>query len=202
MIGIAALTTNGAKEPRSCPQSRWSNIHLHRSNYATVPVHNEGRALGFLHVVNAEALGEEVAAIFERFTSGYHFYLEDLRSGESVELDHSVLTLSAYAAGLGLILSLPFAVADWRWPAINELPLLLSMGATGLCTLVFYTRGMQLGDAVAMAPANAAGRGDHDRLPGRWRGAACLSPTDPMPCRTASRRPYRSFGRGSEMGRP
>lgn len=66
--------------------------------------------------------------------------------------DHSVLTLSAYAAGLGLILSLPFAVADWRWPTMNQLPLLLSLGATGLCTLVFYTRGMQLGDAVAMAP--------------------------------------------------
>ncbi len=66
--------------------------------------------------------------------------------------DNSVLTLSAYAAGLGLIFSLPFAVADWRWPAMNQLPLLLSLGATGLCTLVFYTRGMQLGDAVAMAP--------------------------------------------------
>lgn len=27
-----------------------------------------------------------IEAIFERFTTGYHFYLEDLRSGESVEL--------------------------------------------------------------------------------------------------------------------
>jgi hypothetical protein len=27
-----------------------------------------------------------IAAIFERFTSGYHFYLEDLRSSESVEI--------------------------------------------------------------------------------------------------------------------
>lgn len=66
--------------------------------------------------------------------------------------DHSVLTLSVYAAGLGLIFSLPFAAEGWRWPEIGQLPLLLGLGATGLSTLVCYTRGMQLGDAVAMAP--------------------------------------------------
>lgn len=66
--------------------------------------------------------------------------------------DHSVLTITAYGAGLGLILSLPFVVTDVRWPAWHQLPVLLGLGAAGLCTLVCYTRGMQLGEAVVMAP--------------------------------------------------
>ncbi len=66
--------------------------------------------------------------------------------------NHSVLTLTAYAAGLGLIFCLPFTAMDWRWPEIGQIPLLLGLGGTGLCTLVCYTRGMQLGEAAAMAP--------------------------------------------------
>ena len=66
--------------------------------------------------------------------------------------DHSVLTITAYGAGLGLILSLPFVVTDFRWPEWHQLPVLLGLGAAGLCTLVCYTRGMQLGEAVVMAP--------------------------------------------------
>ena len=66
--------------------------------------------------------------------------------------DHSVLTITAYGAGLGLILSLPFVVTDFRWPESHRLPVLLGLGAAGLCTLVCYTRGMQLGEAVVMAP--------------------------------------------------
>jgi drug/metabolite transporter (DMT)-like permease len=66
--------------------------------------------------------------------------------------DHSVLTISAYGSGLGLLLSIPFVVTDFRVPEWDQLPVLLGLGAAGLCTLVCYTRGMQLGEAVAMAP--------------------------------------------------
>lgn len=97
----------------------------------------DGLTMGWPH---AMALG---AALFAALS---------ILSVKRLSRDHSVLTLSVYAAGLGLILSLPFAVVGWRWPAINQLPLLISVGAVGLCTLVCYTRGMQLGDAVVMAP--------------------------------------------------
>ena len=46
-----------------------------------------------------------IAAIFERFTSGYHFYLEDLRSGESVELGER----AAWPIGSCFKLAVPLA---------------------------------------------------------------------------------------------
>lgn len=66
--------------------------------------------------------------------------------------DHSVLTLTTYAAGLGLILSTPFAATVWVPPAVGHLPALLGVGVFGLATLWCYTRGMQLGQALVMAP--------------------------------------------------
>jgi drug/metabolite transporter (DMT)-like permease len=66
--------------------------------------------------------------------------------------DHSVVTLTVYAVGLGVILSSPFAIAVWRWPTSAELPVLLGVGAASLVTLLCYTRGMHLGEAVVLAP--------------------------------------------------
>jgi drug/metabolite transporter (DMT)-like permease len=66
--------------------------------------------------------------------------------------DHSVLTLTTYAAGLGLILSVPLAVPVWTPLALPDVPMLIGLGIAGLTTLYCYTQGMQQGDAALMAP--------------------------------------------------
>lgn len=66
--------------------------------------------------------------------------------------DHSVLTLTAYAAGLGLVFSVPLVVPVWTPPALADWPMLVGLGTAGLATLYCYTRGMQQGDAALMAP--------------------------------------------------
>jgi len=97
----------------------------------------EGLDVGWPHLI---ALG---AALFAALS---------ILSVKRLSRDHSVLTISAYGAGLGLILSLPFVASDFRWPEWNQLPVLLGLGAAGLGTMVCYTRGMQLGETVVMAP--------------------------------------------------
>ena len=66
--------------------------------------------------------------------------------------DHSVLTLTTYAAGLGLVFSVPLALPVWTPPALTDLPLLIGLGIAGLATLYCYTQGMHNGDAALMAP--------------------------------------------------
>lgn len=66
--------------------------------------------------------------------------------------DHGALTLMAWAAVLGFLLSMPFAIIDWRWPSLIDLGLLALMGILGLVTQAFYIKGMSMGDAAAMAP--------------------------------------------------
>ena len=66
--------------------------------------------------------------------------------------DHSVTVLMVWSAVLGLVLSIPLAVLEWRWPEPVDLALLAAMGVLGLVTQVCYIKGMALGDAAAMAP--------------------------------------------------
>ncbi|MCX7359543.1 MAG: DMT family transporter [Alphaproteobacteria bacterium] len=66
--------------------------------------------------------------------------------------DHSVTVLMVWSAVLGLVLSIPLAVIEWRWPEPMDLALLAAMGVLGLVTQVCYIKGMALGDAAAMAP--------------------------------------------------
>lgn len=66
--------------------------------------------------------------------------------------DHSVKVLMVWSAVLGLVLSIPLAVIEWRWPGPFDLALLAAMGVLGLVTQVCYIKGMALGDAAAMAP--------------------------------------------------
>jgi drug/metabolite transporter (DMT)-like permease len=66
--------------------------------------------------------------------------------------DHSLTAITAWGAILGLVLSLPLALLDWRWPSLPDFGLLTLMGAFGLGAQVCYIRGMTLGDAAAMAP--------------------------------------------------
>lgn len=68
--------------------------------------------------------------------------------------DHSPFTLLVWAAGLGLVFSLPPALFSWRWPGPVDLLLLGIMGVLGVATQACYIKGMQIGDAAAMAPVD------------------------------------------------
>lgn len=66
--------------------------------------------------------------------------------------DHSTTTLMAWAAVLGLVLSIPPALFVWRWPTTPDLLLLSCMGILGSVTQACYMKGMAAGDAARMAP--------------------------------------------------
>lgn len=66
--------------------------------------------------------------------------------------DHSPTVLLVWAATLGLGLAIPGALLTWRWPEPLDLGLLCLMGVTGTITQACYIKGIQLGDAAAMAP--------------------------------------------------
>lgn len=66
--------------------------------------------------------------------------------------DHSPFVLLVWSAVLGLVFALPPALFVWRWPAPVDLLLLAAMGVIGTFTQACYIKGMQIGDAAAMAP--------------------------------------------------
>jgi len=66
--------------------------------------------------------------------------------------DHSPTVLLVWAVTLGLVLSIPGAIIDWKWPTPVDLALLALMGVFGTITQGCYIKGMQIGDAAAMAP--------------------------------------------------
>ncbi|THD74589.1 MAG: DMT family transporter [Phenylobacterium sp.] len=90
--------------------------------------------------------------------------------------DHSPMVLLVWAASLGLLFSLPGAVLAWHWPSGRDLVLLAAMGAIGTLNQWTYIKGMQIGDAAAMAPIDytrlvmAVGAGFllFHELPGVW----------------------------------
>ena len=66
--------------------------------------------------------------------------------------DHSPFTLLVWSAVLGLAFSIPPALIVWRWPEPFDQILLACMGVFGTITQACYIKGMQIGDAGAMAP--------------------------------------------------
>jgi drug/metabolite transporter (DMT)-like permease len=66
--------------------------------------------------------------------------------------DHSPFTLLVYSAVLGIVFATPPALFVWRWPGAFDLFLLAVMGVLGVVNQACYIKGMQIGDAAAMAP--------------------------------------------------
>lgn len=66
--------------------------------------------------------------------------------------DHTTLTLMAWSAVLGFVLTIPGALIAWRTPSLMDLALLSAMGILGLMTQACYIKGMAEGDAMVMAP--------------------------------------------------
>ena len=98
--------------------------------------------------------------------------------------DHPPFVLLVYSAVLGFIFALPGAFIQWRWPSPGDLGLLAMMGVIGTITQGCYIKGMQIGDAAAMAPidytrlvfAAVAGFILFSEVPGVWTlaGAAIV----------------------------
>lgn len=90
--------------------------------------------------------------------------------------DHPPFVLLVYSAVLGFIFALPGAFIQWRWPEPADLGLLAAMGVMGTITQGCYIKGMQVGDAAAMAPidytrlvfAAVAGFVLFSEVPGVW----------------------------------
>lgn len=66
--------------------------------------------------------------------------------------DHGTFVLLVWSAMLGLVFAIPPALFVWRWPSPVDLALLAAMGVIGTVTQACYIKGMQIGDAAAMAP--------------------------------------------------
>jgi drug/metabolite transporter (DMT)-like permease len=66
--------------------------------------------------------------------------------------DHTPFTLLVYAAVLGVVFAIPPALFVWAWPTWPDFLLLCLMGILGMATQACYIKGMQIGDAAAMAP--------------------------------------------------
>jgi drug/metabolite transporter (DMT)-like permease len=66
--------------------------------------------------------------------------------------DHSAFVILVYSAVLGVVFAAPPALFVWRWPHPLDLVLLIIMGVLGVGTQACYIKGMQIGDAAAMAP--------------------------------------------------
>lgn len=66
--------------------------------------------------------------------------------------DHSVTVILVWSAVLGLVLAIPGAILTWRVPNWTDFALLCAMGAIATANQFCYVKGMQAGDAAAMAP--------------------------------------------------
>lgn len=66
--------------------------------------------------------------------------------------DHTTMTLMAWSAVLGFLLTIPGALVAWRTPSLPDLLLLSCLGILGLVNQACYIKGMAEGDAMVMAP--------------------------------------------------
>lgn len=66
--------------------------------------------------------------------------------------DHSPLSVMIWGVVLGWMFSIPGALLAWRWPAPSDFGLLCLMGVLSTINQAMFIRGMQAGDAAAMAP--------------------------------------------------
>lgn len=73
-------------------------------------------------------------------------------SAKSMTSSHGTLTLLVWASVLGAALSLPPALAEWRWPSLLDLALLSIMGVAGVLNQYFSLLGLKVGDATAVIP--------------------------------------------------
>jgi len=111
--------------------------------------------LGVLLMVRPGAGGEFALGLpaLAMLTASFLFALT-ITGMKVMTRDHSPTVLLVWAATLGFIFAIPGAFIAWRWPAPVDLALLCLMGVLGTITQACYIKGMQAGDAAAMAPVD------------------------------------------------
>lgn len=109
--------------------------------------------LGVLLMVRPGAGGEFAVGVpaLAMLASSFLFALT-VTGMKVMTRDHSPTVLLVWSATLGLVLAIPGALLTWRWPEPMDLLLLSLMGVFGTITQGCYIKGMQVGDAAAMAP--------------------------------------------------
>lgn len=66
--------------------------------------------------------------------------------------DHSIQTILAWNAVLGVAFAAPPALLMWTWPDLGDLFILMLMGALAIATQACFAKALQRGDAAAIAP--------------------------------------------------
>lgn len=90
--------------------------------------------------------------------------------------DHAPMVILVWSAVLGLLFAIPGALLSWRIPEPKDFLLLCLLGVIATFNQACYIKGMQLGDAAAMAPIDytrlvftaAAGFLLFGEVPGLW----------------------------------
>jgi drug/metabolite transporter (DMT)-like permease len=71
---------------------------------------------------------------------------------KSMTRDFRPISVLAWSALLGTLISIPASIPVWRWPSPADFALLALMGGLGVFNQFFFIRGMAACDAAAMAP--------------------------------------------------
>uniref|UniRef100_B0T5M0 EamA domain-containing protein n=1 Tax=Caulobacter sp. (strain K31) TaxID=366602 RepID=B0T5M0_CAUSK len=75
---------------------------------------------------------------------------------KSLTRDLSASSILVWSSIMGELLSLPFALADWRWPSVGDLIPLFLIGLLSAANQVLFIKGMAVGEAAVLAPIDYA----------------------------------------------
>ncbi len=75
---------------------------------------------------------------------------------KSLTRDLSASSILVWSSIMGELLSLPFALADWRWPSAGDLIPLFLIGLLSAANQVLFIKGMAVGEAAVLAPIDYA----------------------------------------------
>lgn len=68
----------------------------------------------------------------------------------------SASSILVWSSIMGELLSLPFALADWRWPSPGDLIPLFLIGLLSAANQLLFIKGMAVGEAAVLAPVDYA----------------------------------------------
>lgn len=75
---------------------------------------------------------------------------------KSLTRNLSASSILVWSSIIGELLSLPFALADWRWPSPGDLIPLFLIGLLSAANQVLFIKGMAVGEAAVLAPIDYA----------------------------------------------
>ena len=75
---------------------------------------------------------------------------------KSLTKNLSASSILVWSSIMGELLSLPFALADWRWPSPGDLIPLFLIGLLSAANQLLFIKGMAVGEAAVLAPFDYA----------------------------------------------